>query len=71
MENRLELVCGLKYGDQFFKIGDVVVFSVKEDAAYRGKLYDMGHSSFIAHGDNGEEYNFLYDDIEKMELFKG
>jgi len=71
MENKLELVSGLKYGDQFFKSGDVVVFSVKEDATYKGKLYDMGHSSFIAYGDNGEEYNFLYDDIEKMELFKG
>lgn len=71
MKNKLELVSELKYGDQFFKSGDVVIFSVKEDTTYKGKLYDMGQRSFIAYGDNGEEYNYFYDDLEEMELFKG
>lgn len=67
--NKLEYVCGLKYGSNFFKSGDDVVFKVKDDSTeYTAKLYDFGERSFIAYGEGEIEYNFAHEDIEWMKI---
>lgn len=65
--DRLEYVYGLKYGSNFFKSGDEVIFKASGDSTeYAAKLYDIGERSFIAYGEDGIEYNFIHEDIEWM-----
>lgn len=67
--DKLEYVCGLKYGINFLKSGDEVIFKIKEDSTeYAAKLYDIGENSFIAYGEDEIEYNFAHEDIEWMKI---
>lgn len=65
--DKLEYVCGLRYGSIFFKSGDEVIFKIKDDPTeYVAKLYDISDNSFIAYGNDDTEYDFSYEDIEWM-----
>lgn len=68
---KLEVVQGLKNGNCILNSGDEIIFKLKnESKLYKANLYDIGENSFTAYGDDGIEYNILYNDIEEIKDYE-